>query len=43
LGTFGDAACYSFQSNKIVDAGEGGMIGTNDPDLMAKAILLSGC
>jgi len=41
LGTFGDASAYSFQANKIVDAGEGGMLGTNDPELIVKSILLS--
>lgn len=43
LGTFGNASCVSFQSNKIIDAGEGGMLATNDPELHVIATLLSGC
>ncbi len=31
LGTFGDCGCFSFQYHKIITAGEGGMIVTNDP------------
>jgi 8-amino-3,8-dideoxy-alpha-D-manno-octulosonate transaminase len=30
LGTFGDCGCYSFQFHKIITAGEGGMVVTND-------------
>jgi len=30
LGTFGDCGCFSFQYHKIITAGEGGMIVTND-------------
>ncbi|MDH3640429.1 MAG: aminotransferase class I/II-fold pyridoxal phosphate-dependent enzyme, partial [Gammaproteobacteria bacterium] len=41
-GRFGDLACYSFQSYKHINAGEGGMLVTDDPDLAAKAILYSG-
>ena len=33
LGTFGDCGCYSFQYHKIITAGEGGMIVTNDEKL----------
>jgi len=33
LGTFGDCGCYSFQYHKIITAGEGGMIVTNDDKL----------
>ena len=36
------ASCYSFQSNKHINAGEGGMLVTNDPDVAAQAILYSG-
>lgn len=32
-GTFGDINCFSFYANKIVTAGEGGMVVTNDPKL----------
>ena len=41
-GRFGDVACYSFQSYKHINAGEGGMLVTDDPDIAAKAILYSG-
>lgn len=30
LGTYGDCGCYSFQYHKIITAGEGGMLVTND-------------
>ncbi len=33
LGTFGDVACLSFNGNKIVTAGSGGMVVTHDADL----------
>ncbi len=33
LGTFGDCGCFSFQYHKIITAGEGGAILTNDPIL----------
>ncbi|MBR7092447.1 MAG: DegT/DnrJ/EryC1/StrS family aminotransferase [Clostridia bacterium] len=33
LGTFGDCGCYSFQYHKIITAGEGGMVVTNDQRL----------
>lgn len=42
LGTFGRAGCYSFQSNKVINAGEGGMLVTDDDELMVRATYLSG-
>ena len=42
VGSFGKAACFSFQSNKIINAGEGGMLTTDDPKIMAQAVILSG-
>lgn len=42
LGKFGEAGCFSFQHNKIINAGEGGMITTDNPDVIAKVIYLSG-
>jgi len=30
LGSFGDAACFSFQQYKIITSGEGGLVATND-------------
>ena len=41
-GAFGVAACFSLQSAKHVNAGEGGLIVTDDADLAARAILHSG-
>ncbi len=41
-GSFGIAGCFSFQSWKHVNAGEGGMLVTSDADLAARAILHSG-
>ncbi len=41
-GTFGAVGCFSLQSFKHVNAGEGGLLVTNDPDIAAKAILYSG-
>ena len=41
-GTWGRAACFSLQSYKHANAGEGGLLTTNDPDLAAQAMLYSG-
>ncbi len=41
-GTFGQMSAFSFQSTKMINAGEGGMLTTNDPHIMAKAIILAG-
>jgi len=41
-GTFGVAACFSTQTFKHVNSGEGGLLITNDEDIAAKAVLLSG-
>ena len=38
-GTFG---CYSTQTYKHINSGEGGFLISDDPDLMARAIILSG-
>lgn len=42
IGTIGKAGCFSFQSYKMVNAGEGGMLITDDPELAARAIIMSG-
>lgn len=42
IGTLGTLGCFSFQSYKMVNAGEGGMLVTDDPDLAARAAVLSG-
>ena len=41
-GRFGRAGCFSLQSYKHVNAGEGGLIVTDDEDLAARAVLASG-
>jgi len=42
IGTIGDMGCFSFQSYKMVNAGEGGILITDDADLVARAIIMSG-
>jgi len=39
-GTWGDLGTFSFQSNKTMTAGEGGLILTNDPDIAEKVVAL---
>jgi dTDP-4-amino-4,6-dideoxygalactose transaminase len=41
-GTFGAAACFSLQSYKHANGGEGGLLVTDDDDVAAQAILLAG-
>ena len=41
-GRFGRVACYSMQTYKHMNAGEGGFLTSDDPHLMARAVLLSG-
>ncbi len=41
-GTFGLAACFSTQTYKHINSGEGGFITTDDAELMARAIIHSG-
>lgn len=41
-GAWGRAGCFSLQSYKHANAGEGGLLVTADPDLAAQAILFSG-
>ncbi len=40
VGGLGDAGCFSFFGNKIITTGEGGMITTNDEEIMKKAMML---
>ncbi|MEI2807993.1 DegT/DnrJ/EryC1/StrS family aminotransferase [Albidovulum sp.] len=42
IGTIGKIGCFSFQSYKLVNAGEGGMFVTDDPELAARAVIMSG-
>ncbi len=41
-GTFGRVGCFSLQAYKHVNAGEGGLIATDDEDVAARAVLYSG-
>jgi dTDP-4-amino-4,6-dideoxygalactose transaminase len=41
-GTFGSVGCYSSQTYKHMNSGEGGLLVTDDDDVIAKAILFSG-
>ncbi len=42
IGTIGKVGCFSFQSYKMINAGEGGIMITDDPDLVAQAVIMSG-
>lgn len=42
IGTIGKIGCFSFQSYKLVNAGEGGVLVTDDPELAARAVIMSG-
>jgi dTDP-4-amino-4,6-dideoxygalactose transaminase len=42
LGTFGAVGCFSTQADKTVNTGEGGFLLTDDTQLFARALLLSG-
>jgi dTDP-4-amino-4,6-dideoxygalactose transaminase len=41
-GNFGIAACFSTQTYKHLNSGEGGLLTTDDDELMARAVILSG-
>ena len=42
IGTIGRLGCFSFQSYKLINAGEGGIMVSDDADLMARAVIMSG-
>ena len=42
IGTIGRIGCFSFQSYKMVNAGEGGILITDDPELAARCVIMSG-
>ncbi len=42
IGKIGKIGCFSFQSYKMINAGEGGIMITDDADLIARAIIMSG-
>jgi dTDP-4-amino-4,6-dideoxygalactose transaminase len=41
-GRFGRAACFSTQTYKHINSGEGGFVTTDDADVMARAVIRSG-
>jgi len=43
LGRFGRASAFSFQSYKLMDGGEGGMLVTDDREVALRALLQAGC
>lgn len=42
IGTIGRVGCFSFQSYKLINAGEGGIMVSDDADLIARAVIMSG-
>lgn len=42
IGTIGKVGCFSFQSYKLLNAGEGGIMITDDAEVMARAVIMSG-
>ena len=42
IGTLGRVGCFSFQSYKLINSGEGGILVTDDADLVARAVIMSG-
>jgi dTDP-4-amino-4,6-dideoxygalactose transaminase len=42
IGTIGAVGCFSFQSYKLLNGGEGGILITNDEDIIARAVIMSG-
>ncbi|THD75748.1 aminotransferase class I/II-fold pyridoxal phosphate-dependent enzyme [Thalassobius vesicularis] len=42
IGTLGKVGCFSFQSYKLLNSGEGGILITDDADIVARAVIMSG-
>ncbi|MDX1780864.1 MAG: aminotransferase class I/II-fold pyridoxal phosphate-dependent enzyme [Thalassovita sp.] len=42
IGTIGKIGCFSFQSYKLLNSGEGGILITDDADILAQAAIMSG-
>jgi len=42
IGTIGKIGAFSFQSYKMLNAGEGGIMVTDDADIIARAVIMSG-
>jgi len=43
LGSIGDISTFSFQLNKMITAGEGGMVVTDDDELYQRAVMFHDC
>lgn len=41
-GTFGKVGCFSTQTYKHLNSGEGGLLSTSDPEVMRRAVIMSG-
>lgn len=42
IGTIGKVGCFSFQSYKMVNGGEGGILLTDDEEIITRAVIMSG-
>lgn len=42
IGTIGKIGAFSFQSYKMLNAGEGGVLISDDPEVIARAVIMSG-
>ena len=42
IGTIGKIGCFSFQSYKLLNSGEGGILISDDADIIARAVIMSG-
>ncbi len=42
IGTIGKVGCFSFQSYKLLNGGEGGILITDDDDIIARCVIMSG-
>lgn len=42
IGSIGKIGCFSFQSYKLLNGGEGGILVTDDEDVIARAVIMSG-
>ncbi|MFK5998933.1 MAG: aminotransferase class I/II-fold pyridoxal phosphate-dependent enzyme [Rhodobacterales bacterium] len=42
IGTLGKVGCFSFQSYKMINGGEGGILITDDDDIIARCVIMSG-
>jgi dTDP-4-amino-4,6-dideoxygalactose transaminase len=42
IGTIGKVGCFSFQSYKLLNGGEGGILVTDDADIIARCVIMSG-